>query len=466
MDSYQKFLFSRRQGGENHGFPPVWEPEFLFDFQASLVDWAVRKGKAAIFADCGLGKTPMQLVWAENVLRKTNKPVLVLTPLAVSDQTVEEGKKFGIECFHSREGKFPKRALVVVTNYERLHYFSPDDFSGVVCDESAVLKNFDGVRKAAITEFMRTRSYRLLCTATAAPNDHIEFGTASEALGEMGYMDMLGRFFKNDQNSLHPFSGRGRFGLTERSVVNKWRFRGHSETDFWRWICSWARALRKPSDIQFEDGPFTLPPLKTYEHIVCAARNRKLGTILTLPAETLSEQREERRHTLKERCETAASLVEKTGKSAVMWCYLNSEGDLLERLVPESIQISGSDSDERKEEVFRAFVQGKIRVLITKPIIAGYGLNWQHCSHQTFFPSHSFEQWYQAVRRSWRFGQKNPVRVDVITSEGEMGVLKNLNRKAKQADYVFSRLVELMGEQLKISTNQDFPLKEELPKWL
>jgi hypothetical protein len=456
--SYQEFLERKLQFGEDHGFDPVWTSPALIDFQASLTEWAVRKGRASIMADCGLGKTLMQEVWAENVVRKTNGRVLILTPLAVSAQTVREGKKFGIECHQSRDGKFPAKARIVVTNYERLSRFDPKRFSGVVCDESSILKNFDGVRKAEVTEFMRTRPYRLLCTATAAPNDHVELGTSSEALGEMGYMDMLGRFFKNDQNSNHPnrlWAGEG-----------KWRFRGHAERDFWRWVCSWGRALRKPSDLGFDDGPFRLPPLETVEHVVKVSRSAKPGTFMSLPASNRREELAERRETLRERCEMAASLIAGTGRPAVAWCHLNPEGDLLERLIPGAVQVSGTDSEEAKEEAFLAFVSGEIRVLVTKPSIAGFGLNWQHCAHQTFFPSHSFEQYYQAIRRSWRFGQTEPVRVDLISSAGETGVLKNLRRKARQADAMFARLVELMGNELKVKKSNPFERKEEVPPWL
>ena len=456
---YRSFLRGKSQLGGDYGFKPLWSPDFLFDFQSALVEWALRKGRAAIFADCGLGKTPVQLVWAENVVRKTNKPVLILAPLAVAPQTMREAKKFGIECCRSRDGDFPDEARVVVSNYERISSFNSADFAGCVCDESSILKNFKGVRRADITEFMRRMKYRLLCTATAAPNDYIELGTSSECLGELGYQDMLGRFFKNDQNSSHP--NRMRWGGGE----GKWRFRGHSEPDFWRWVCSWARAIRKPSDMGFDDGPFNLPELVTEQHDV-AAKILREGWLIEMPSITLHEQREERRRTLNERCERAAELAQDNGRPVVMWCHLNDEGDLLENLVTDSVQVSGKDSDERKEDVFCDFAAGKIRALITKPTIAGFGLNWQHCSHQTFFPSHSFEQWYQAIRRSWRFGQKKTVKVDVIVSEGETRVLSNLKRKEKAASELFDHLIELMNHSKKINTITKYKKKEKLPEWL
>ena len=452
-DRYAKFLYSKAQASNDAGFAPVWMPPFLFDFQSSLVEWAVRKGRAAIFADCGLGKTAMQLTWAENIVRKTNGRVLIATPLSVSAQTVREAEKFSVEARKSSDGKAHQG--ITVTNYERLRHFSPSDFVGAVCDESSILKNFDGVRRAEITEFLRTIQYRLTCTATAAPNDYVELGTTSEALGRLGHMDMLSRFFKNDQNSNHPnriWAGSG------------WRFRGHAERDFWRWVCSWARALRRPSDLGFEDGRFVLPPLLTREHIVATATARE-GMLFDLPAITLEEQREERRRTLKQRCELAASLLS-DGQSGVAWCHLNPEGDLLARLIPGAIQISGNDHDDAKEEAFAAFESGQARVLVTKPQIAGWGLNWQHCAHQTFFPSHSFEQWYQSIRRSWRFGQDRPVNIDVITSEGEAGVLANMKRKAEAMDVMFGRLVEEMNAELRIERAQSITRKMEVPAWL
>jgi hypothetical protein len=463
--SYREFLNSRAQLENQHGFDPLWIHDGLFDFQKALVEWAIIKGRGAIFADCGLGKTPIQLVWAENIVRKTNKPVLILTPLAVSGQTVREGEKFGVECHRSRDGSLPGK--IVVTNYERLHYFNPSDFVGCVCDESSILKNFDGKTRDAVTEFMRRLPYRLLCTATAAPNDYIELGTSSEALGEMGHIDMLHKFFKSNDNS-YAQGGRGghQAGRWSKDPFGgKFRFRGHAERDFWRWVVSWARAVRKPSDMGFNDGPFTLPPLEMKEYVIKAARTRD-GWLFDVPAVGLQEQREERRRTLTERCEKAAELVSDTGEAAVMWCHLNDEGDLLSKLVPDAVQIAGKDTDEKKEEVFTAFQNGEIRVLVTKPTIAGFGLNWQHCAHQTFFPSHSFEQWYQGIRRSWRFGQDKPVKIDVVSSEGEAGVLRNMKRKSDAVDKMFARLVSLMNNELKIQKSNLYTKQEEVPEWL
>ena len=451
---YQTFLVSKTQSGSEDGFAPVWMPDWLFPFQQSLVEWAVRHGRAALFCDCGLGKGPMGLVWAENVVRKTNKPVLYLTALAVSHQIIAEAEKFGIDAQRSIAGAVFHG--ITVTNYERLHLYDPARFAGVVCDESSILKNYDGARRGEITAFMRKIEYRLLATATAAPNDFVELGTSSEALGHLGHMDMLNRFFKNDLNN----SATGRM----RGEVIKWRFKGHAELPFWRWVCSWARACRRPSDLGFDDASFVLPPLHEREHLV-EAMQLAPGMLFALPAVGLKEQREERRRTVRERCEKVASLVD-DGEQALVWCHLNDEGDLLEDLIPDAIQVSGSDSDDAKEERLLAFARGEARVLVTKPRIAGFGLNLQKCAHVTFFPSHSYEQYYQGVRRCWRFGQKRPVVVDVVTTEGEQEVLKNLQRKAAQADKMFSNLVTQMRMGQKLSGARTFSKPTQVPSWL
>lgn len=780
METYNDFLRKKSQGETTGGFEPSVLPDFLFDFQRHLVEWAIRKGRGALFVDTGLGKTIQQLVWAENVVRHTNKPVLILTPLAVSFQTINEAHKFGIDAERARDGTFTG-TRIVVTNYEQLGKFSPDDFSGTVCDEcfpagtlvdtpsgryaietipigakilnasgidtvarthkrevpyavaitlhqnarivcspshpvftgrgwvraqdlkpgdallqtsaamrmvrggissapissirpskvlreillsemadeptatsrksaygggrsqersrtfrmvrsrvtsgasrqsayrqtqpddrssnpragladsqadgtqaigarrewawtdnaatdspgciggrvgqrgeysaggqnagisygvqtglrepitqnrhrsgwvlalqpeesrykegceagfvrvdrleileqghpelercrasdgklyfydltatrhpsfsvngllvhnSGVLKNFDSVTRKAVTEFMRKQPYRLLCTATPSPNDYIELGTSSEALGELGYMDMLTRFFKNDQNTSKPM--RQRFKRGQGPVMDegsKWRFKGHAQLPFWRWVCSWARAMRKPSDLGFDDTRFLLPPLIEQEHLITDIRPPE-EMLFTLPAVGLQEQRGERRRTIEERCEKVAALVNHTGKPAIAWCHLNAEGDLLEKLIPNAVQVSGADEDEEKEEKLLAFVRGQARVMISKPVVFGYGLNLQNCAHMTFFPSHSFSEYYQAVRRCYRFGQVNPVTVDIVTTPGEQSVLKNLKRKAAQADIMFDSLVRCMSEAQSIERESAFTKEVMVPKWL
>lgn len=462
MTGYAEFLDRKTQADSPGGFEPVWMPSFMFDFQAALVEWSIRQGRAAIFADCGLGKTPMQLVWAENVARKTGKRVLILTPLAVAWQTIEEAEKFGIGAGYSKTGQ-PSSESVTVTNYERLHLFDRADYAAVVCDESSVLKNFDGVRRSEVTDFVRKMPYRLLTTATAAPNDYIELGTSSEALGFLGHMDMLGRFFVNDSNN----SVRGqRYRWSQGDTFGRvaWRFKGHAEEPFWRWVASWARAMRKPSDLGFDDDGFLLPELRHRLHVI-ESRSKPEGVLFDLPAIGIREEREELRRTVAERCEAAAGLVA-DADSAVVWCHLNEEGDRLARLIPDAVQVSGTDDLDAKEEAFHAFSKGQVRVLITKPRIGAFGLNWQHCARMTFFPSHSYEQYYQAVRRSWRFGQTRPVTVDLVTTPGGERALDNLQRKATAADKMFDRLVAHMTDALHIERAAAHTKAVEVPGWL
>lgn len=456
MSAYATYLEQRAQYGARAGFRPTFIPDAAFDFQSALIEWSVEQGRAALLEDCGLGKTLQELAWAENVVRHTNRPVLILTPLAVGPQFVSEGEKFGIEVHRSLDGKI--RSGVNVANYERLHYFDPADFAGVACDESSILKNFQGTRRREVTSFLRRVRYRLLATATAAPNDFTELGTSSEALGYLGHMDMLGRFFKNDQNNAS--TGRGYLGKK-----NTWRFKGHAEDPFWRWVCSWARAIRRPSDIGFPNEGYELPPLSEREHMVDASTLPD-GWLFPVAAVTPEEQREERRRTIPERCQQVAGLVADTGQPALVWCHLDDEADLLERLIPGAIQVAGRDRDEVKEERLQAFSDGEVRVLVTKPKIGAWGLNFQRCAHIATFPSHSYEQYYQSIRRCWRYGQSREVNVDIVASEGERGVLANLRRKAAQADRMFTRLVEHMNDALGVERARDFALSEEVPSWL
>lgn len=452
---YEEFLERKAQANTDDGFDPVWMPDFLFDFQQSLVEWAVRKGRAAIFADCGMGKTPMQLVFAENVRRKTDRPVLILTPLAVSYQTEREAEKFGIDAKVSRDGAI--HPGVTITNYEKLHLFNPADFAGCVCDESGILKSFDGALRSEITVFMRKMRYRGLYSATPAPNDFFELGTSSEALGYLGYMDMLNRFFKNDQNN----SASGRL----YGQMIKWRLKGHAEIPFWRWVCSWSRAIRKPSDMGFDDTRFILPPLSTVEHLVDTEKAAP-GLLFSMPAIGLREQRAERRLTLEDRCGRMADLFNNTGQPGIVWCHLNDEGDELERIMPDAVQVSGKDSDDQKESKLTAFARGDARLLVTKPKIGAWGLNFQHCAHVGYFPDHSYEQYYQCVRRCWRFGQTRPVKVDIVTTVGDQAVLANLQRKADQADGMFTKLVECMNDSLHIERQTEMTKEESIPEWL
>jgi hypothetical protein len=452
--SYADFLKAKAQNTSSAGFAPDALPDHLYDFQQLLVDWSLRQGRAAIFADCGMGKTPMELAWGQAVHEQTGKPVLLLTPLAVGFQVVKEAHKFGHDAAISRNGK--PAAPITVTNYEQLAKFNTADFGGVVCDESSAIKSFEGTTRAVVTEFMRTHRYRLLGTATAAPNDYIELGTSSEALGHLGHMDMLTRFFTNKDRST---SSRGR-ASGGKSVA--WNLKGHAEDPFWRWVSTWARAIRRPSDYGFNDDLFHLPEL-IERKVLVTARTPSDEFLFDMPAVGLREEREETRRTLTERCETAAEKL--TEGLGVAWCHLNDESALLAKIIPGAVEVSGSDSPEAKEEKLRAFTDGEIRVLVTKPAIGAWGLNWQHINRMTYFPSHSYEQYYQSVRRAWRFGQTRPVTVDLITSEGGANVLANLQRKSRQADKMFDQLVAHMNKARGVDSHQ-YDKKAVIPEWL
>ena len=473
MLDYAAFLHRKSQSANDFGFDPTWMPDFLFDFQQALVEWALRKGRAAIFADCGLGKTPMQLVWSENVIRETGKPVLILTPLAVATQTKHEADKFGVEASRSIDGTV--HSGINIANYERLHYFDPDKFGGVVCDESSILKHFSGATQKAVTRFASKMPYRLLCTATAAPNDYTELGTSAEALGELGYSDMLLRFFAQDDKKKHRMNdvklARGARGgdhyqkLAYRVAqqIGQWRLKGHAEEPFWRWIASWARACRRPSDLGFDNAAFVLPALTERDHTIEPVKPAD-GHLFTLPAFGLKEEREERRRTLVQRCEYVAQLVEHDD-SAVIWCHLNAEGDMLERMIPDAVQVAGANTDDEKERAFDDFAAGHRRVLIVKPKIGAWGLNWQHCAHVVTFASHSYEQYYQSVRRCWRFGQRRPVMVDIVATEGESRVRENMLRKSEAAAKMFDALVSHMHNATRIE-RRTFTTTMEIPAWL
>jgi hypothetical protein len=408
---YAEFIERKSQMGGMHGFEPTWMPSFLFPFQQSLTGWAIRRGRSLLAEDCGLGKTVQQLVWAENVKRKAGKRVLVLTPLAVSNQTAREAQKFSIDAEVS--GGEKTDAGITITNYEKLHHFSPKDFCGLVCDESAILKNYGGATRKQITRFVSKMKYRLLCTATAAPNDWIELGTSSEALGELSHSEMLKRFFRqlddkgqkketklqNDAERLIENDPQyfGKLAFRIAQTIGQWRLKNHAVTHFWRWVASWSRACRMPSDLGFSDEGFILPKLKEVDHIIKPSTPPD-GLLFNMPAFGLGAERDERRRTLKDRCEYAAKLVDHND-AAVVWCQMNAEGDLLEELIKDSRQVAGRTPDEEKIEIYDAFQSGQVKKLVIKHKIGAWGMNWQHCNHTVSFATHSFEQDYQALRR-------------------------------------------------------------------
>jgi hypothetical protein len=452
--NYADFIISKSQWKHEAGFIPSNVPDFLFDFQKYLFEYACTKGRSAVFADCGMGKTAIELAFGNEIVKRENRPVLLLTPIAVGQQVVQEAAKFGIEAKRSRNGEFDGSACIWVTNYEQLSKFDPNKFAGVIADESSRIKDAKSATKHDVTEFMRRIKYRLLCTATAAPNDYHELGTSSEALGLLGFRDMITTFFKQDVGK----DGRG-WGRT------KYRFRGHAQEPFWSWVCSWARSCRKPSDLGFGDSRFELPELIEREYVVATAKCRS-GMLFAMPGTTLQEEREERRNSIDERCDMAAEIASKHKGHSVIWCELNPEGDELQKRLPNAKQIKGAMPDEQKEEYLQAVSDGQILQLITKPKIGAWGLNWQHCHNSIHLPSHSYEQYYQAVRRFYRFGQQNKVQVSLIVNEGEAGILKSLRRKTLQVNNMFASIVKHMQDAMHLQTNDFYPEKEELPKWL
>lgn len=466
---YRDFLQRKTQLSGGSGFAPVWMPDFPKDFQKFLIEWSLRQGRSAICADCGLGKTPMFLTWAENVRRKTNRPVLILTPLAVSHQTVREGNKFGIQVDRSDDGT--AKGGLTVTNYERLEKFNPDDYAGVVCDEASILKHYTGATQKAVTRFVSKMQYRLLCTATPAPNDYIELGTLSEALGNLTYSDMLATFFrqmsddeKKKRATADDVIHSKRLSWRVIQSIGQWTMKAHAFEPFWKWVASWARACRKPSDLgPFDDSEFVLPPLNRRDHIV-TPRTAPPGYLFTIPAFGLNQERAERRRTLDERSELVVDLT-KDSDSAVVWCQLNPEGDRLEKDIRGAVQVKGTQSIEEKEEKILAFLTGEARVLVTKAKIAGLGLNLQHCAHVVTFVTHSYEQFYQSICRCHRFGQKRPVTLDVIATEGEINVKRNMERKESLSRQMFEAVVKYMNDAMAVKVNKQ-RLDIEVPQWL
>jgi superfamily II DNA or RNA helicase len=429
---YKEFLESKRHSIGEFGFDANFIPDIAFDFQRHVIEKAVRKGRIAVFLDTGLGKTLVQLSIAQNVVNHTNKKVLILTPLAVAFQFILEAEKIGIDDIeYSKDGKHTKK--IVICNYERLHYFDSNDFGCVILDESSILKNFDGKIKNQITSFIKKVPYRFLSTATPSPNDFIELGTSSEALGYMGYMDMLGKFFKNNQNDT---GGRNNIG-------NKFYIKPHAENDFFAWVNQWSIMAKMPSDLGFSNERYQLPELITNRHIV---KNQSLISVdgqvqmFTPIAKSMTEVRHEQKQTEEKRCEKAIELAD--GKTSVYWCNTNNESAILKGLDSEAVEIIGSQSIDKKEEILRAFADGEIKRLITKAKMTGMGLNWQHCNHSVFFPTWSYEQYYQAVRRFWRFGQKKPVTIDMVISDGQTRVLEALQQKTQKAIELHKKLTE------------------------
>ncbi len=451
---YKEFIENKKHLLGSFGFEPNYIPDMAFDFQKEVITRACNKGRMAVFADTGLGKTLIQISLAQNIVNHTKGKVLILTPLAVAFQFILEAKKMGItDIEYSKDGIHTKR--IVICNYERLHYFNKEDFKGVVLDESSILKNFDGKIKNQITSFVKKLPYRFLSTATPSPNDFIELGTSSEALGYMGYTDMLGKFFKNNNNSIDP-----------KHAGEKWYLKPHAESDFFRWVNQWALMIKMPSDLGFSDERYILPELKINTHTI---KNKSLLSVdgqiqmFNKPAKGFNEVRHEVKQTIRERCEKAVELAK--GKTSVYWCNRNEESKLLRELDSEAVEIIGSQSMERKEEILLAFANGDIKRIITKAKMTGQGLNWQHCNHSVFFPTYSYEQYYQAIRRFWRFGQKNSVTIDMVISDGQTSVLESLKKKTEKAIELYTNLTNNVNGSFE-HTVKEFNKEITKPKFL
>jgi DNA polymerase III delta prime subunit len=442
--NYTEFLKSKQHSSGEFGFKANYIPDIAFDFQRFIIEKAVKKGRTAIFADTGLGKTLIQVSIAKNIINQTNKKVLILTPLAVAFQFILEAEKLGIDDIeYSKDGKHKKK--IVICNYERLHHFESSDFECVILDESSILKNFDGKIKNQITSFIKKVPFRFLSTATPSPNDYIELGTSSEALGYLGYTDMLSRFFKNNNNSIDI-----------RHAGCDWYLKPHAEDDFWKWISSWSIPIRKPSDLGFSNEGYSLPKLHEVQTMIINKKPLEINNqreLFNKKASNFLEIKAEVRSTIKERSEKAVELANNHDTS-VYWVNLNDEADLIKKLDSQAVEIKGAMNIDKKEEALLAFAKGDIKKLITKTKITAFGLNWQHCNHTTYFPTYSYEQYYQAIRRFWRFGQKREVTVDLVLSDGQSRIMESLQIKKDKANQMFEKLSNNVNETFEIKTKE------------
>ena len=431
--NYETFLESKSKRFEPVGFDveaSAIHPT-LFDFQRVIVKWGIRKGRAAFFEDCGLGKTFQQIEWARLVCEKTGKPALIFAPLAVSHQTKLEAAKLGVDATICASMADVKPGINI-TNYQKLHKFTPDGFGAIVLDESSILKGFDGKTRKSITEFTSGIQYRLACTATPAPNDYMELGNHAEFLGVMTLTEMLATFFVHDGGD-----------------TSKWRLKRHAEQDFWKWICSWAVAIRSPSDLGFSNCKFALPELHI-EQIVVESTDNPFGTLFPTEAKSMDERRTARRASTGARVAACADLVNAIDEPWVIWCDLNAESVALTNAIDGAVEVTGSDDDDDKEEAMMGFTRGDVDRLVSKPSICGHGMNWQHCRRVAFVGlSDSYEQFYQAIRRCWRFGQEREVYCYVITSDAEGAVVRNIERKEQQSRALMDGMVSHMESEMR-----------------
>ena len=425
MTDYSEFL-KRKQVSDTatglHHVPAL--NTMLFPHQADMVKWALRRGRAALFADCGLGKTPMALEWAD----KQPHEAIIVAPLAVAHQFVREAQKFGVDVAYTKEQSQVKKRITI-TNYERLENFHIEQFGAVALDESSILKNSSGAYSTWMIEAFKNTPFRLCQSATPAPNDVMELGTQAEFLGVMTRSEMLAMYFTHDGGD-----------------TSKWRVKGHAQQAFWEWMATWAVMIRKPSDLGYSDDGFVLPPLHMHERQV-RVETATSGFLFALEAQTLQERQQARRESISDRVKACAEIVNACDRPFLVWCNLNEESAQLAAAIPDAIEVTGSDSDEKKEASIVGFLEGRYRVMVSKPKIAGLGLNLQHCADMAFVGlSDSYEQLYQSIRRCWRFGQSKPVNVHVITAETEGAVVSNIKRKEREAEETYNSMIEHMKD--------------------
>lgn len=453
--SYQNFLDSKRHSSINYGIAENFLPGDMFDYQKHVAKYAINKGRCAVFLDTGLGKTLIELTIAQNYIQATNKPVLIITPLAVAFQFIKEAEKFGIgDIEYCKDGKYRKK--IVVCNYERLEHFNCSDFDCVILDESSILKNFEGAIKNDITAFLKKVKYRYLFTATPSPNDYIELGTSSEALGYLGYADMINKFFKKNNNAVDV-----------RRAGDDMYLKPHAEKDFWRWISSWSISMRKPSDLGYSDDRHKLPNLIESQTMVYNKTPLAIGgqgSLFNFPAQNFHEIKAEVRSTINERCEMAYEKAS-AHDCSVYWVNLNDEADLISELDRNAVEVKGQMNIDKKEEILLSFAKGDIKKLITKTSITAFGLNWQHCNHTTYFPTYSYEQYYQAIRRFWRFGQMRDVFVDIILSDGQTKIMDALMAKKEKAVQMFENLTKQTNNTY-THNRKEFDKQITLPKFI
>lgn len=458
--NYLDFLHSKEIKYDPCGFETDEVNPKLFEWQSAIVRWALIKGKCAIFADCGLGKTAMQLQWAKMVSKHTGKPVLILAPLAVARQTREEGEKFDVEVTVCRKQE-DVHSGVNIANYEMLDHFDADAFSGVVLDESSILKDSTSATRKALTEKFEKTGYKLCCTATPSPNDFVELGTHAQFLGVMTQPEMLSTFFCHDGGN-----------------TSQWRLKGHAESKFFEWVASWACCLTNPEDLGYDGSDFVLPELRVHE-IITNSNNLEDsdGQMMLIPltSQSLNERRAARRNSLEDRIEAAANIANSFSSQVLVWCDLNSESESLSQAIHGAVEVKGSNTPDYKETAMNGFSSGDVRVLVSKPSIAGWGMNWQQCNKMIFVGlSDSFEAYYQAVRRCWRFGQKKPVDVYIVISDAEGCVKSNIERKQSDAQRMTSELVKYTKDILTAEINHTVRMSEsyitiermEVPAWI